>query len=225
MSGAPKPKQINTSGLNPGDILVAGPNGVAVGQTPQDQGASQEPPTILRPGIQHFLGTLAGWTQITALPDDDIFYGKIYLPPGTYDRMECVIIDRTANNRLINMGIYADNGVDEPGAHPVNALLAETGPIDSNGNDQSLWRQPFTAPLVVSTGGFYWLAITQDGPGQTVRVAASHTFPEAFDGVTFKFQTNGAGNGAVLPANLGGSPTFDAPSASAFPYMGILEAP
>jgi len=161
-------------------------------------------------GIIPYLGSFAGWNNVVQIKKNDVFYGRLYLGAGTYIGCDYVMGETKTGD--VMFGIYADDEGTPP--RPTGSLLASgKGAIPVTVTKH---RVLFDSPLVLTSGQSVWVAVKSRATDLNVS-ATSHEYTATWGDVIFAYKTG------YTDIDIGALPgSFDANSASALPFFGVV---
>jgi hypothetical protein len=162
------------------------------------------------PGVIPYLGSFAGWTNRAQIKRNDVFYGRVWLGPGTYIGCDYIVDEIKAGD--VMFAVYADDAGTPP--RPTGAILAsgkEALPLTV-----SKHRVEFTSSLVVTSAAYYWVAVKPRANDVNV-ATTSDAYQEAWGDVIFTYKT---GYGDI---DIGALPvSFDTNADTALPFFSVV---
>jgi len=166
----------------------------------------------IQPKVKPVLGTFSVWNGKSDLKSRIVAFHRIFLPAGTYTKMQAIVVDGVAAETF-DMGVYADS--PGPPAKPTGVLLASTGSISAAVDDTL--HEVALSSSVVSTGGYFWLAIVLSHNNIKV-TTTNHKYNLAWTGVLFQFKSGLASDNLPDPAPV----TFDVAADTAMAYLAMV---
>lgn len=171
-------------------------------------------PSNLVAGKHPALDSWGCWDGKSKLGSNDAFWIRIWLPEGTYDRIETAVVGGAGAGKNVDMGVYADSG----GA-PSGSPLQSTGAQDTAGANNTFFLKAFSGAgtLVVPSGGsVYWAAILSTD--STIEFASTHhEHEQVWHDRLWREKTSYGASLAAVPGS------FNAAVKSAILYIAIVE--
>jgi len=166
------------------------------------------------PGAIPYLGSWGCWNNKAKLQKEEVFYGRMFVPAGTYDRMTygCKKEDGTT----IEFAIYLDDGLATPS--PTGGKIVSVA--DFTPTENAIEVKSFDGDLVIATPGYRWFALRNSGTKDVEVYSTSHKYEKAWRDWIFAEDKQAAALGtAPVPANL------DAPKETPLPFFALLFKP
>jgi hypothetical protein len=154
---------------------------------------------------QWLLGDPLVYTQESVPVDDDIQYTRVQLP--TSKTIGSMLYGLTFNSGPVlgaRLAIYDQSDPTDP-TQPPNAKVAETSLVTTGST--GVFSLALTSPYVITTAGYYWIALVLNFSTGTKRAISTGTSRAGVAPIQY---ATGPGGGA-LPATAGGLSTADAP--------------
>jgi len=144
----------------------------------------------------------------------DIQYTQVFLPAGiTIDDMEIFLHDGGGGGNDYRLGIYDQSDPSDFEGTPDDRIAQTAVVVTVVGDDDTFVRDPLTAPLDITTAGYYWLAMIANNTN--LKLPISQDINLIYARVYIE-----SGAGTTLPASSG---TLTQPDA-AIAYVAAIKA-
>ena len=149
------------------------------------------------PGL-YFLGALLDYSVGAGLPSGEIQYARAFLLAGLTIRGVEVFVDSGgANNRDLRVGLYSQAVPTDQTGVPLTRV-GQSNVTPTGGTNGTYLNIMFTTPYVISSSGFFWIALVTDSSAVKL-ISTPTTYRENYPPIFRQTVT-----GTTLPATASG---------------------